>query len=277
YLTAPRAAPFFLFLSFLEPHHQNNIDDYPAPAGYADRYRDRWRPADLVALGGTSERHYPGYCGMVKRLDEALGRICTALREQGQWDNTILLRTSDHGCHFKTRNAEYKRSCHESSIRVPTLLHGPGFLGGGARPEMVSVVDLPPTLLDAAGLPVPPEMQGRSLMPHLRGRGGDWPGEVFVQISEAENARAIRTPRWKYSVTAPATDAERARNEPWWPVYVEQALYDLDADPAELDNLIERDSHRATAAELRARLLQRMAAAGERVPMILPAGASNRL
>ena len=84
-------------------------------------------------------------------------------------DNTIILFTSDHGCHFKTRNGEYKRSCHESSIRVPTAFHGAEFIGGGQLQELVSLVDLPPTLLEAAGLEVPAEMQGRSIMPLVRG------------------------------------------------------------------------------------------------------------
>src|SRR6185436_9924148 len=91
YVNTPRDQPFFLFLSFLEPHHQNSRDDYPAPEGYAERYRGRWVPPDLDALGGTTEEHLAGYCGMVKRLDEALGRIHDALEKSGQLDNTILL------------------------------------------------------------------------------------------------------------------------------------------------------------------------------------------
>ena len=66
---SPQAAPFFLFLSFLEPHFQNHRDDYPAPTGYAERYTGRWTPPDLQALcGGTAYQHLPGYWGMVKDL-----------------------------------------------------------------------------------------------------------------------------------------------------------------------------------------------------------------
>jgi arylsulfatase A-like enzyme len=155
-------APFYLFLSFLEPHHQNHRDDHPAPDGYAERYVGRWTPPDLAALpghnpphliGGNAQQSLAGYFGMVKRLDEALGRILDALRSLNLLDDTIVLYTCDHGSHFKTRNAEYKRSCHEASLRVPTALTGPGFVGGGRLPQLVSLVDLPPTLLDAAGLP----------------------------------------------------------------------------------------------------------------------------
>ena len=123
--------PFFLFVSYLEPHHQNHIDDYPPPDGYRERYTGGWVPPDLAALGGSTHQHLAGYYSMVKRLDEALGRVMDALKSLGLADDTILLFTSDHGSHFKTRNAEYKRSGHESSVRVPTFLTGPGFLGGG--------------------------------------------------------------------------------------------------------------------------------------------------
>jgi arylsulfatase A-like enzyme len=271
YLARPRTQPFFLFLSYLEPHHQNSRDDYPAPEGYAERYQGRWMPRDLAALGGTSDRQLAGYLGMVKRLDEALGRIIATLRANGQLDNTILLFTSDHGCHFKTRNGEYKRSCHDSSIRVPTMWHGPGFMGGGDRPELVSLIDLPPTLLDAVGLPIPPDMQGHSLMPLLRGTDSTWSNEIFIQISESQNARALRTPHWKYSVTVRGTDGAIARHAASWPSYEEESLYDLTQDPYELNNLITRESHREIAAQLRHRLLKRMVAAGEQAPVITPA------
>ena len=114
-----KAEPFFLFLSFLEPHHQNHRDDYPAPDGYAERYAGRWTPPDLAALGGSSASHLGGYWGMVKRLDEVLGRLLDALKSLDLLDDTIVLFTTDHGCHFKTRNSEYKRSCHDASVRVP--------------------------------------------------------------------------------------------------------------------------------------------------------------
>jgi arylsulfatase A-like enzyme len=274
YVHPPRAQPFFLFVSYLEPHHQNSRDDYPAPDGYAERYGARWVPPDLAELGGSTDPHLPGYYGMVRRLDEALGRIYDALKSTGQLERTILLFTSDHGCHFKTRNSEYKRSCHESSIRVPTMFHGPGFMAGGDRDELVSLIDLPPTLLDAAGLAVPREMQGRSLFPRIHGHAEKkprWPEDVFIQISEDQTARALRTTRWKYCVSVQGPDAARACVEPCWDRYTEEALYDLETDPHELVNLISHPSHEDIAARLRARLLARMAAAGEPACEIIPA------
>ncbi len=268
YVNEQRDGPFLLFLSFLEPHHQNHRDDYPAPEGYRERYDGRWVPPDLAALGGSAHQHLGGYYGMVKRLDEALGRLLDALKSLRLNDNTIVLFASDHGCHFKTRNAEYKRSCHDSSIRVPVALTGPGFSGGGQVREFVSLVDLPPTLLDAAGISVPVAMQGRSILPLLRGERDGWPEEVFVQISESQVGRAVRTQRWKYSAAASNQDGNQVAGSE---EYVDDHLYDLLADPYELTNLVGLESHQEVCSVMRQRLKRRMAEAGEVIPEILPA------
>jgi arylsulfatase A-like enzyme len=268
YIDRHQDAPFYLFLSYIEPHFQNHRDDYPAPEGYEERYAGRWIPPDLQRLVGSAIQHLPGYFGMVRRLDEALGRLRDALKSLHLLENTILLFTSDHGCQFKTRNDEYKRSCHDSSLRVPTALSGPGFEGGGRVRQLVSLVDLPPTLLDACGIPVPAHMAGRSLLPILGGRpADDWPAEVFAQISESQVGRCVRTHRWKYSVSAPEKSGWDA---PGSDHYVEEFLYDLLADPWELTNLIEHDSHAEVRAVMRERLIRRMVEAGEAVPTILP-------
>lgn len=263
--------PFLLFLSLLEPHHQNATDDYPAPEGYAERYTGRWLPPDLAALGGAApgggpHRHLGGYLGQIKRVDEGVGRLRDALRSVGAEDDTVFAWTADHGSHFRTRNDEYKRSAHEASVRVPLALTGPGFDGGGLVRHPVSTVDLVPTLLESCGVPVPEGMQGRSFRP-LVGGGTDpgRPGEVFVQISESQVGRAVRTARWKYVVTAPAA-------HPWHECgadrYVETELYDLAADPYELDNLAGLPSHRAVADTLREGLLRWMARVGEKPPVV---------
>jgi arylsulfatase A-like enzyme len=260
--------PFFLFLSYIEPHFQNTRDDYPAPTGYAERYISRWTPPDLQALGGTAFQHLPGYYGMVKRLDEALGRLEDALRSLGQLENTIIVFTSDHGNHFKTRNDEYKRSCHDSSVRIPMAVSGPGFDGGGMVKQLVSLVDLPPTLLDACGLPIPEAMVGHSILPLLRREPVDWPTDVFIQISESQVGRAVRTQRWKYSIVAKGRSGTL---DPGADCYNEDALYDLYADPYELNNLIGYSSHQEVTRTMRKRLLRRLEEAGEPRPTILPA------
>lgn len=265
YLNRDREKPFFLFLSYLEPHHQNHLDDYPPPDGYRERYTGRWIPPDLAALGGSTHQHLGGYYGMVKRLDEALGRLLDALKSLEQLNDTVIAFTSDHGCHFKTRNGEYKRSCHESSVRVPLALQGPGFDAGGQVRDLVSLIDLPPTLLDAAGIPIPKAMQGRSFLPLVQKQTSEWLEDVFIQISETQVGRAVRTQRWKYGVVAEEAD-------PWHDMsaerYTEAYLYDLQVDPYELSNLAGFATHREVSGALKERLMKRMVAAGEQEPVI---------
>jgi arylsulfatase A-like enzyme len=268
YVDAHQDDPFFLFLSLLEPHHQNQTDAYPAPEGYAERYAGRWMPPDLLELGGSAPEHLAGYCGQIKRIDEAFGRLLEALESLGLREKTVVVFASDHGNHFKTRNDEYKRSPHESSIRVPIVLLGPGFEGGGRAEQLVSLLDLPPTLLDAAGLPVPEQMQGRSVLPLLQDERQGWPEEVLIQISESQVGRAIRTRRWKYGVVAPESDPQE---DPSAERYVEDSLYDLKTDPYELHNLAGLESHTSVADDLRRRLVARMIDIGEPRPVVRPA------
>jgi arylsulfatase A-like enzyme len=148
---------------------------------------------------------------------------------------------------------------------LPTAITGPGFDGKGRVEQLVSLVDFPPTLLDAARLPVPPSMEGRSIVPLVNGQTQGWPEEVFIQISESQVGRAIRTRRWKYGVDAPD---KHGWNDSGSDRYVEQYLYDLDSDPYELQNLIEVDACRDAADKLRERLIARMVAVGEVAPVI---------
>ena len=281
FLQTNKDRPFFLFISLLEPHQQNSQDDYPPPQGTREHYVGRWMPPDLEALGGSSARHLAGYWGMVKRIDEAYGRIHDALLSLGLDQNTITLFTSDHGCHFRTRNSEYKRTCHESSIRVPGVLTGPMFAGGGHRGELVSLIDFAPTLLDAADIPVPPTMQGRSILTRLDDRSAPWREEVLSQFNEDDGGshprvqrvgRTLRTQRWKYAVSANVTDTTLRH----YPEYVESHLYDLEHDPYELENLIDLPQARETCETLRERLHSAMTAVGEPACQILPTESSGR-
>jgi arylsulfatase A-like enzyme len=102
----------------------------------------------------------------------------------------------------------------------------------------------------------------------LGGGSTDWREEAFIQISEAQVGRAIRTDRWKYSVSAPDKDGYRDMGSNR---YVEEFLYDVQADPYELTNLIGFESHREVADRLSGRLVALIKAAGEAEPEIVPA------
>jgi uncharacterized sulfatase len=260
--------PFFLFISYIEPHFQNDHKQFEGPHGSKERWKDFAVPGDLAGAEGDWRESYPDYLGCVNSLDASVGRLRAELEKLGVADNTIIFYTSDHGCHFRTRNGEYKRSCHDASIRIPLVACGPGWRGGKVVKEMTSLIDLPPTLLAAGGTKPSPSMRGKPLQQLVSGDKTGWPEEVFVQISESQVGRAIRTKRWKYSVRAPE---KHGGTDPGSDVYVEDFLYDLSKDPHELDNLVRDPGFTATRRALAAILKKRMAAAGEDVPEILPA------
>jgi arylsulfatase A-like enzyme len=267
FLASEARDPFFLVISYLEPHFQNDCNCFVAPKGYADRYRNAFVPRDLSFFPGDWQAQLPDYYGCIARVDENVGRLRRELSALGLTDRTIVLFTSDHGCNFRTRNPEYKRSGHESSIHVPLVAAGPRFGSGRTVLSLVSHVDIAPTLLDAVGIAVPPPMQGRSIMPVVeRGEAAAESGDVFVQISESMTGRALRTPEWTYIVAASDGLSRESASR-----YVEYQLYDLAADPHQLVNLAGRRETGEIAARLRERLRARMAEAGEEPAEIVAA------
>ena len=260
--------PFFLFVSYLEPHHQNDHQHYEGPHGSKQEFKDFHPPSDLLNLEGDWRQEYPDYLGCVHAIDQNLGRIFDQLAQQELLQNTLIIFTSDHGSHFRTRNSEYKRSCHDGCIRIPLVLSGPGFNAGKVLPNLVSLIDLPPTILFTAGVQVPRAMQGRPLQPLVNDPNTPWLDEVFLQISESQCGRAIRTPRWKYAVRAP----HKSGSDPSSDVYMEDFLYDLQLDPFEQNNLVAQPDLAAIRLELADRLIQRMVTAGEMAPKIIPWG-----
>ena len=179
----------------------------------------------------------------------------------------MILYTSDHGSHFKTRNAEYKRCCHESAVRTPLIIRGGGFIGGKKEQRLTSLIDLPPTLLSLASIPVPDSYMGEDLTKQLvdPDRKRDC---VFIQISESQCGRAIRTERFKYSVRSAAASGFAVHSAR---VYFEDYLYDLERDPDEKENLVKDPQYKEYRSELRKKLIEQMVKAGEKAPVILPA------
>jgi len=258
--------PFFMFVSYLEPHHQNDHGHYEGPHGSKRRFRDFQSPGDLVDTEGDWRQEYPDYLGCVHSLDQNMGRIRDELDRLGLSEETLVIYTSDHGSHFRTRNSEYKRSCHDGCIRIPMIAAGPGFSGGKVFDPLVSLIDLPPTILRAAGITPPAHMRGRPLQELIEGHGTDWPEEVLIQISESHCGRAIRTQKWKYSVRAP----DKTGQEPDSDLYVEDFLYDLEHDPHERDNLVTDPGHVQVRRALAKALKRRMIEIGEQEPTIVP-------
>ena len=259
--------PFFLFLSYIEPHHQNDHNHYEGPEGSKERFKDFVVPGDLEGTGGDWREEYPDYLGCINSIDHNLGRLRSELERLGIANDTVIIYTSDHGSHFRTRNSEYKRSCHESSIHIPLIINGPGFKGGTVVEDLVSIIDYAPTIIKAAGIESLDGMHGFPLQNLAAGKKGGRPEEVFVQISESQCGRALRTRKWKYSVAAPRTNG---CDSAFCPVYVEEFLYDLHNDPHEKNNLVSVPAYALIRAQLRELLKQRMTAAGEAKFDILP-------
>lgn len=257
--------PFFLFISQLEPHQQNDMHSPIAPKGAAQRFLNGTVPDDLRALPGIWQAQLPDYYGCIESIDSSVGRVRKILEEEHLAENTIFVFLSDHGCHFATRNQEYKRSTHNSSIRVPLIIDGPGFRGTQQIPELVGLIDVAPTLLEAAGVPVPPTWKGHSVMPLLNDPEArqHWPNQQLIQISESMTGRAIRTPDWTYCIADTTGAKDKAAK-----TYTEYQVYDQRADPHELVNLAGRKEYRVKADELREQLKKLLAGAGEPEPEI---------
>jgi len=264
--------PFFLMVSYLEPHDQNDAWTFVAPEGYADRYSDDpYVPPDLQNRPGEWYRELPDYYGIIRRLDECVADLLAALSARGVREETVVAYTSDHGCHFRTRPGEHKRTPHESAVRVPAIIAGPGLNRGRTIERVTSLLDVPPTLLDLAGIDPPAAMEGESLLPVVRGERPDANGDAFVQISESMVGRAIRTDRFKYAVAAPSMTGWRGGSgEPSSDRYVERYLYDLQRDPAETVNLVGRPAFRSVADDLRDRLLAYVDAVEGESPAVKP-------
>lgn len=258
--------PFFLVVSYLEPHFQNDCSCFVAPKGYADRYRNSFVPHDLSFFPGDWQQQLPDYYGCVASVDENVGRLRKELSTLGLAARTIVAFLSDHGCHFRTRNPEYKRSSHEGSVHIPLIISGPGFERPQTIKDLISQIDVAPTLMESVGITVPPSMQGRSGMRLLEGNAKDWRNEVFIQISESMTGHALRTPQWTYVVVE-----REGKSQPAATRYSEYQLYDLVADPHQLVNLAGRRETRQIAAQLRERLRARMLEAGEPPAQIDPA------
>lgn len=262
------ADPLFLMISYLEPHHQNNLNRYVAPNGYAERYKDAAVPEDLLVLDKPDadwRANLADYYGCIRSLDENLQRIVNCLKEREMFDDTVIVFTCDHGSHFRTRNGEYKRSCHEASVHIPMVFHGGAFKGGRRAAQAVSLVDLAPTLCDIAGADNS-GMDGQSFAAMAKADIAGWEEDKFIQISESEVARAIRTPKYKYCVTAPHKDGWK---DSFSPVYVESCLYDMEEDPYELKNLAGDPAYHEIKAALKQKLIQKIEEVEHYTPTIV--------
>jgi arylsulfatase A-like enzyme len=182
------------------------------------------------------------YFRLISGIDDSMGTILAELARQGLDDNTVIVFSSDNGYYYGEYGFADKWLMHEPSIRTPMAICDPRRKGSKRVDAMSLNIDIAPTILDLAGVPAPVSMQGRSLMPLVRGEQTPWRHDWFYEhwfryTGWIPGTEGVRSTRWKYTRYID-TD----------PLFEE--MYDLQSDPRETNNL-------ATSREQAARL-QRM-------------------
>lgn len=265
YVRKAEQRPFCLTVSLTHPH-----DPYTIPQEYWDRYdhdaidmprvpysRELMDPhsqrlrhvyqLDEDTLSDEQIRNARhAYYGALSYVDDRVGEVLATLRECGLADDTIIVFCGDHGDMLGERGLWYKMTWFEDSARVPMIVHAPDRFAPRRVDESVSTIDLLPTFAELARGDAAPSyavpIDGRSLLPHLTGSGGH--DEVIGEYL-GEGAIApllmIRRGRYKFIHTAPDPDQ----------------LFDLEADPQELNNLADDPAHLELTKLFRDEIAQR--------------------
>ncbi len=276
-----RGGPYFLMVCFADAHLPFLRQQVGLPAHPLDGRDVRTFPA----VGMDSPRlreHVANYYNSIGRLDSGIGMLLAKLKDAGQEDGTLVAYLGDHGAQF----SRGKTTSYEFALHIPLMIRWPGRMKhGGARSELASTIDLLPTLLDAAGAPIPRDLPGRSLF-----SGGGGRKELFCEWNTSHSVpgpsifypqRTVRDRRYKlilnllagrrnpaelYYTTqiliqTGATQAEidaapeTVRNAyRTWRDSPRLELYDLEKDPFEFVNLAERPEF----ASIRGRMLARL-------------------
>ena len=293
----PQDKPFCLWVNFSDPHHP-----WTAPAGYRPDPTTLKLPAHIPDLPAVREQ-YADYCAEVNRVDETTGKVLAVLERLGLAKDTIVVFAGDNGQALP----HGKGSLYDPGCNVPFVVRWPGVVApGGDSSALLSGEDLGPTVLAAAGLKSAPGMTGVSFLPLLKGevtktrdvvfteRGphGSAPVSVGMSSSGYDLSRAVRSGRYKaiYNCTPwlPYSPVDSAGGAAWKamqnlnaegalakglsatyfatprPVY---EFYDLDQDPAELNNLSGQPEVAAAERTLRLEMAKKMIADFDYLPL----------
>ncbi len=180
-------------------------------------------------------------------VDESIGGVFKALEETGQLDNTLMVFASDNGYFWGEHSLGDKRWAYEESIRIPLVMRYPKLIRAGSTIDAAALnIDIAPTMLELGGAKTPPDVHGRSLVPVLGGKTGNWRrgflAEYFAErnFPRVPSWHGVRTTEWKY---VHYTDLEGA-----------DELYNLKADPYELKNVIGDAAAQPVLKDLKAEL-----------------------
>jgi arylsulfatase len=281
--SASAAKPFFAFASFVDPHNT-----YNPPAPYDTMYRERDMPA-LVARASERENkpafysrlyeshrplveraafHRTQYYGEISFIDDSIGRILKALDETRQRENTLIVFLSDHGDLMGDHSLFYKGPYHyRHCASVPLIVNWPGRVTAGKVAEgIVQEIDVMPTVLDLAGLPAVPGVQGRSQKALLTSNSKDT-GYSSALIEGGVSGVALPAAG---EVGSGTPDVWTLRTMQWrlsyYPGQPAGELYDLNSDPDEFVNLWDRPGVETVRNRLKDELLDRILAARDPLP-----------
>ena len=270
--------PFFLMVSFYEPHSPfhfpveyrgwHKLDEFAVPKVGPE---DDWQiPAIFRDLSATEKQGITAaYCTSVEFLDSNVGRVLDALERSGEAGNTLVVYTGDHG-YMLGQHGRFEKHCsYDPSIRAPLLMRYPG----RAKPAkstsaLLEFIDIAPTVLEYCGVPQPQTMQGKSLVALLEGKTDRHRAAVFVEYSENEEA-AVRTERWKFVYTTGKRERQDGYTTGRPLPGRTMRLFDLEHDPDEFTNVAGRPENAALVAEFTQQLsnhLRRTARRPERIP-----------
>jgi arylsulfatase A-like enzyme len=249
-----REQPFFLWTSFFEPHPPSVVHepyfslyrDEPMPPplmpDWARDARCPWKVRSLRAGNSHDwlpprqrERARQVYAGMITHIDHQIGRLLGALSSQGLLENTLIVYTSDHGESLGDLGTYFKGTVLAASARVPLIVSLPRALGGivpRRSVELVALEDWVPTFCELAGVEAPEDVDGRSLLPLLRGDGAGWREEWHAQI-DLQHAYYVGPHKYCHFVEDGAELVFNWRTDP-------REEHDLSADRALVGRLRER-------------------------------------
>jgi N-acetylglucosamine-6-sulfatase len=193
--------------------------------------------------------YYRRYCETILAVDDSVGRVTAWLEQKGQLTSTLILFLGDNGFLFGEHGLIDKRCAYEESIRIPMLMHCPELIKSDTIvSEVVANIDVAPTLLQTAGVAIPTQMQGRSMLPLVKGEAADWRDYLLYEYYWERNypqtptMHALRGNQFKYIRYHGIWDTDE--------------LYDIKADPRERTNLINDPAHAGRIAEMNKRLFE---------------------
>lgn len=202
------------------------------------------------------------YYTSVEYMDANVGRVLDALDQLGLSDNTLVVYAGDHGYLLGHHGRFEKHMMWEEAVRAPLVMKAPD-LPSGSTDALVELVDLVPTILDVLNVPPLASAQGRSFEPLLDGTATTHRTSVFSEFLP-DNKAMIRTERWKYVFTTGQHDLAMGYATGFGPSGIDHRLYDLSADPHEMNNLADDPQYSGVVTALQLKMLERFRATDPR-------------